>query len=101
MGCSSCSSGGGTPGGCKSNGSCGTGGCNKLNVFDWLTNMEMPSGVNKFDVVEVRFKNSRKAFYRNIENLNLQVGDVVVVESSPGHDVGVVSVEGELSVWLR
>ena len=97
MGCSSCSSGGGTPGGCKSNGSCGTGGCNKLNVFDWLTNMEMPSGVNKFDVVEVRFKNSRKAFYRNIENLNLQVGDVVVVESSPGHDVGVVSVEGELT----
>ena len=97
MGCSSCSSGGVTPGGCKSNGSCGTGGCNKLNVFDWLTNMEMPSGVNKYDVVEVRFKNSRKAFYRNIENLNLQVGDVVVVESSPGHDVGVVSVEGELT----
>jgi cell fate regulator YaaT (PSP1 superfamily) len=97
MGCSSCSSGGGTPRGCQNNGTCSSGGCNKLGVFDWLANMQLPSGQTPYDIVEVRFKNSRKAFYRNSKNLSLQVGDVVVVEASPGHDVGVVSVTGELA----
>ena len=97
MGCSSCSSGGGTPRGCKSNGTCSSGGCNKLGVFDWLANMQLPSGQAPYDIIEVRFKNSRKAFYRNSKNLSLQVGDVVVVEASPGYDVGVVSVTGELA----
>lgn len=103
MGCSGCSTGrgcstasNGLPGGCKNNGSCGAGGCNKLNVFDWLANMELPGGQTTFDCVEIRFKNSRKEFFRNVNNLQLNVGDVVAVEASPGHDMGVVSISGEL-----
>lgn len=97
MGCTSCSSGGGTPKGCQNNGTCSSGGCNKLGVFDWLGNMQLPNGQAPYDIIEVRFKNSRKAFYRNNKDLSLQVGDVIVVEASPGHDVGVVSVVGELA----
>jgi hypothetical protein len=59
--------------------------------------MQLPSGQAPFDILEIRFKNSRKAFYKNTKNLSLQVGDVVVVEASPGYDVGVVSVVGELA----
>lgn len=97
MGCANCSSGGGTPRGCKNNGTCSSGGCNKLEVFDWLANVALPGGQTPYDIVEVRFKNSRKSFYRNAKNLSLQAGDVVVVEASPGYDVGVVSVTGELA----
>ena len=97
MGCSSCSTGkDGQPRGCKNNGTCGTDGCNKLTVFDWLSNMSLPNGHEPFDCVEVRFKNSRKEFFRNKENLTLSIGDVVATESSPGHDVGVVTLVGEL-----
>ena len=97
MGCSNCSSEGGTPRGCKNNGTCSSGGCNKLEVFDWLSNIMLPTGQTPYDIVEVRFKNSRKGFYRNAKGIGLSVGDVVVVETSPGHDVGVVSVTGELA----
>src|ERR1035437_10097044 len=101
MGCVGCSTvsstGNSLPGGCNNNGSCGVGGgCNKLNVFDWLANMELPGGQPVFDIVEVRFKNSRKDFFRNVNNLQLHVGDVIAVEASPGHDMGVVSIAGEL-----
>jgi len=96
MGCASCSSGGGTPNGCKNNGTCSSGGCNKLEVFDWLSNISMPAGQSVYELVEVRFKNSRKAFYRNTNQLSLQVGDVVAVEGTSGHDIGVVSLTGEL-----
>lgn len=103
MGCSGCSTGRGCsttsnalPGGCKNNGSCGAGGCNKLNVFDWLANMELPSGQAACDIVEIRFKNSRKGFYRNVNSLQLNVGDVVAVEATGGHDIGVISISGEL-----
>lgn len=99
MGCGSCGTGGGcgtTPAGCRNNGSCGTGGCNKLNVFDWLANMELPNGQAPFDIVEVRFKNSRKEFFKKDNNIELYAGDVVAVEASPGHDMGVVSLTGEL-----
>ena len=96
MGCSNCSSGGGTPRGCKNNGTCSSGGCNKLEVYDWLANIALPGGQTPYDIVEIRFKNSRKNFYRNSKGLTLHVGDVVVVETSPGHDVGVVWVGGEL-----
>jgi cell fate regulator YaaT (PSP1 superfamily) len=98
-----CSSGCGTqnngiPAGCNDNGSCGvaSGGCNKLNVFDWLGNMNMPEGQKAFDIVEVRFKNSRKEYFRNLNNLTLNVGDIIAVEASPGHDIGLVSLTGEL-----
>jgi cell fate regulator YaaT (PSP1 superfamily) len=97
MGCASCSSGGGTPKGCKNNGTCSSGGCNKLEVYDWLANIALPAGQQVYDIVEVRFKNSRKSFYRNSEGYPLQIGDIVVVEMSPGYDVGVVSVVGELA----
>ena len=99
MSCTSCSTGQdkGIPKGCNNNGSCGTdSGCNKLSVFDWLGNMRLPEGQAACDVMEIRFKNSRKEFYRNVNNLSLHVGDVVAVESSPGHDIGVVSITGEL-----
>ncbi len=97
MACASCSSGGGTPRGCKNNGNCSSGGCNKLEVYDWLANVSLPSGQKPYDIVEVRFKNSRKEFFKNNKELPLQAGDVVVVEGSPGIDVGVVSVVGELA----
>ena len=97
MGCASCSSGGGTPNGCKNNGTCSSGGCNKLEVFDWLSNISMPAGQSVYELVEVRFKNSRKAFDRNTNQLSLQVGDVVAVDTAPGYDIGVVSALGELA----
>ncbi|WP_299258807.1 regulatory iron-sulfur-containing complex subunit RicT [uncultured Aquimarina sp.] len=97
MGCSSCSSGkDGQPKGCKNNGTCGTDGCNKLTVFDWLSNMSLPSGVAPFHCVEIRFKNGRKSFFKNAENLSLSIGDIVATEASPGHDVGIVTLTGEL-----
>jgi cell fate regulator YaaT (PSP1 superfamily) len=95
MGCACGTAKGEKVGGCKNNGACGTGGCNKMNVFDWLSNMEMP-GESKFDVVEVRFKNGRKDFYRNTEKIRLVTGDPVVVEVPNGHHVGYVSMQGEL-----
>jgi cell fate regulator YaaT (PSP1 superfamily) len=58
--------------------------------------MEVPLGQKAFDIVEVRFKNSRKGFYRNSGGLELYPGDIVAVEASPGHDIGVVSIVGEL-----
>lgn len=97
MGCNSCATGkDGQPKGCKNNGTCGTDGCNKLSVFDWLANMSLPQGVEPYNFVEVRFKNGRKHFYKNTENLSLSMGDVVATEASPGHDVGVVALTGEL-----
>jgi cell fate regulator YaaT (PSP1 superfamily) len=97
MACNSCStSDGGAPKGCKNNGTCGTDSCNKLTVFDWLANMTLPSGQEPFDCVEVRFKNGRKEFYRNTEKLTLSIGDIVATEASPGHDIGIVTLTGEL-----
>ena len=97
MGCSSCSTGkDGQPRGCRNNGTCGTDGCNKLTVFDWLSNMSLPAGQQAFDVVEVRFKNSRKEFFRNAEALSLSMGDVVATQAKSGHDVGIVTLTGEL-----
>ncbi|WP_262247735.1 PSP1 domain-containing protein [Parapedobacter soli] len=103
MGCSGCSSGGGCgtggtpPAGCENHGTCGTSGCNKLNVYDWLADMDMPANYKPFDIVEVRFKGSRKEFYVNHENLYLEMGEMVVVEpNTGGYDIGHVSITGEL-----
>jgi cell fate regulator YaaT (PSP1 superfamily) len=97
MGCSSCSttSKDGKTAGCNNNGGCATGGCNKMNVFDWLSNMEMPKE-DRFDIVEVRFKGGRKEFFRNINALQLTTGDAVVVDVPNGHHIGFVSLQGEL-----
>ena len=97
MACTSCStSDGSSPKGCKNNGTCGTDSCNKLTVFDWLSNMSPSNGETPFDCVEVRFKNGRKEFYRNTEKLTLSIGDIVATEASPGHDIGIVTLIGEL-----
>ena len=68
-------------------------GCYKLHSFNWLE--DMPE-VFPTDIFEVRFKNTRKSYYRNVNNLPLRRGDIVAVEASPGHDIGIVSLTGDL-----
>ena len=97
MGCSTCTTAStGSPKGCQNNGSCSEDGCNKLTVFDWLSNMTLPAGEELFDCIEVRFKNSRKEFFRNTEKLPLAIGDMVATEAESGHDVGMVTLTGSL-----
>lgn len=97
MACNSCSTGkDGQPKGCKNNGTCGSDSCNKLTVFDWLSNMSLPNGEKPFDWVEVRFKNGRKHYYKNIEDLTLSIGDIVATQAQAGHDIGMVTLTGEL-----
>jgi cell fate regulator YaaT (PSP1 superfamily) len=70
-------------------------GCAKLDSIDWLKDIDLPPGQKQFDCVEIRFKNSRKEFFRiNIE-YDINVGDIVAVEASPGHDIGIVTLVGE------
>ena len=80
--------------GCASVDTCGN--SYKLNVFDWLSGIKNPAAPPA-DLVEVRFKNDRKCIYKNVNNLPLHIGSIVIVEASPGHDTGVVSVTGELA----
>jgi cell fate regulator YaaT (PSP1 superfamily) len=97
MSCNSCSTGkDGQPKGCKNNGTCGTDSCNKLTVFDWLANMSLPQGEEPFNGVEVRFKNGRKQYYKNTENLSLSIGDIAATQAQSGHDIGMVTLTGEL-----
>ncbi|GGZ88889.1 PSP1 domain-containing protein [Algibacter mikhailovii] len=96
MACASCSTKDGSPKGCKNNGTCGTDSCNKLTVFDWLSNMSLPNGEKPFNWVEVRYKNGRKEYYLNTENLTLSIGDVVATQAKAGHDIGMVTLTGEL-----
>jgi len=95
MGCACGTKTEGKVSGCNNNGACGTGGCNKMNVFDWLSNMDMPVE-NRFSVIEVRFKNGRKDFFKNTDSLTLTTGDAVIVEAATGHHLGYVSLQGEL-----
>ncbi|MEO1449282.1 MAG: regulatory iron-sulfur-containing complex subunit RicT [Bacteroidota bacterium] len=98
MGCGSCGSGGAcSTGGCGKNGGCATGGCNKLNTYDWLGNMLAPDQSEVDNIYEVRFKNTRKGFYRNVNGLRLYIGDEVVVESDRGYDVGTLSLGGVMA----
>lgn len=69
-------------------------GCNKLATYDWL--QDIPKDHQYDEIIEVRFKNTRKGFYRNIHDIRFNCGDIVAVEASPGHDIGVVSLTGEL-----
>lgn len=94
-GCSSCGVRGNKVAGCQNNGGCLTGGCNKLNVFDWLSNMGMPHS-EVFDIVEVRFKSGKKEFYRNQDHLEMVTGDAVIVDVPNGHHLGHISMQGEL-----
>ncbi len=68
--------------------------CNKLDVYDWLGDIDDPLAQTKY--VEVRFKNTRKGIFENTCQLELNIGDVVAVESSPGHDIGIVSAVGNM-----
>ena len=97
MGCSSCANNkDGTPSGCGNNGHCLTGGCNKMNTFDWLSDMEIKDPM-EFNMVEVSFKQgARKDFFRNPISNRTVTGDVVVVNAGSGYDVGRISLSGEL-----
>lgn len=66
----------------------------QLNTYDWLA--DVPGNNEATDLVEVQFKNTRKGYYHNINNLQLKKGDIVAVEASPGHDIGVVTLTGQL-----
>jgi cell fate regulator YaaT (PSP1 superfamily) len=97
MGCGSCGNNNGSHSpGCGNNGACSTGSCNKLNVYNWLTDMVLPEDYEPFNIVEVRFKGSKKQFYKNVNHLELYTGDKVIVDSDIGYDVGEVSLAGEL-----
>ena len=96
MACTNCSTASSNAPGCGSKGSCSNGNCGKMAVFNWLSNMSLPKGQKSFNIIEVRFKNGRKDFFINNNNLNICMGDTVAVEGSPGHDIGVVSLQGEL-----
>ena len=70
------------------------GGCYKLHETDWLA--DYPDNDTESDIVEVRFKNTRRSYFRNVNNLYLKPGDIVAVEASPGHDIGIVSLTGDI-----
>ena len=99
MGCigCTCSTGKDAVSGCRSNGGCASGGCNRHNTYDWLSALGIQDA-RPFDMVEVSFKNgSRKAFYKNPPHTRAMTGDWVLVESaSSGYDLGKISLSGEL-----
>ncbi|MBR5918573.1 MAG: hypothetical protein IKZ83_01550, partial [Prevotella sp.] len=66
----------------------------QLNSYDWLA--DIPGNTDTTDLVEVQFKNTRKGYYHNVNNLDLKKGDIVAVEANPGHDIGVVTLTGQL-----
>ena len=76
----------------------GNGACGRqdkqLNTYDWLS--DVPGNTDTTDLVEVQFKNTRKGYYHNVNNLELKKGDIVAVEANPGHDIGVVTLTGQL-----
>lgn len=98
MGCGSCGTGkDGAPGGCKSHGHCASGGCNRMNVYDWLANLPFSDPESSCKIVEISFnQGSRKDYFRNTSVHQLERGDVVAVEGTSGFDVGMVSLTGEL-----
>src|SRR3982075_3054395 len=97
MGCSNCGTANGKPSGCKSNGGCSTGGCNRLNVHDWLANLPFSDPESGCRIIEVSFnQGSRKDFYRNATTLLFEKGVMVSVEGVSGFDVGEVALTGEL-----
>ena len=99
MGCGSgaCGTKDGAPGGCQSHGSCSTGGCNRMNVHDWLANLPFSDPESNCRIVEVSFNNgSRKDFFRNTTLHFYEKGDMIAVEGVSGFDVGMVNITGEL-----
>lgn len=96
MGCSSCGSGGKVAG-CKSNGGCSSGGCNRMNVHDWLSNLPISDPDSMCRIIEVSFNHgSRKDFFRNSTTQVFEKGDLIAVEGVAGFDVGYVNLTGEI-----
>ena len=101
MGCGSGGCGtskdGGAPGGCQSHGSCASGGCNRMNVHDWLANLPFSDPESNCRVVEISFnQGSRKDYYKNTTLHYYEKGEMVAVEGASGFDVGMVNLTGEL-----
>ena len=98
MSCGSCgTSKDGAPGGCQSHGHCSSGGCNRMNVHDWLANLPFSDPESNCRIMEVSFNNgSRKDFFKNNTNHFFEKGDTVAVEGVSGFDVGMVNITGEL-----
>jgi cell fate regulator YaaT (PSP1 superfamily) len=97
MGCSNCGTADGKPGGCQSHGSCGSGSCNRMNVYDWLSNLPIHDPATECRVMEISFsQGSRKDFFRNTTTQIFEKGEMVSVEGVSGFDVGEVSLTGEL-----
>ncbi|MCX6230344.1 MAG: regulatory iron-sulfur-containing complex subunit RicT [Bacteroidetes bacterium] len=71
--------------------------CSKLDSYNWLKNIEQPQSYKAFDCIEVRFKNSRKEFFKISDNTEYNEGDIVAVEGVPGHDIGIVALTGEVT----
>src|SRR5436190_15580692 len=95
MSCTNC--GTGTPNGCKSNGGCSTGGCNRMNTHDWLRNLPVADMESSCKVIEVSFnQGTRKDFFRNNHLQLFEKGDLISVEGVSGFDVGEVSLTGEI-----
>src|SRR3954469_19910168 len=96
MSCGSCGSGS-TPGGCKSHGHCASGGCNRMNVYDWLANLPYSDPESSCRIVELSFNNgSRKDYFKNTSLNYFEKGELVAVEGVNGFDVGMVNLTGEL-----
>jgi cell fate regulator YaaT (PSP1 superfamily) len=97
MGCSSCGTGSVKAPGCKSNGGCSSGSCNRMNVYDWLANLPFSDPESACRIVEVSFNNgSRKDYFRNNGLNYFDKGDMVAVEGVSGFDVGMVNLTGEV-----
>ena len=98
MGCSGCETAGGKVAGCKSNGGCSSGSCNRMNVHDWLQNFPFADLDTACRAIEVSFNNgSRKEFFKNTTVHLFEKGDMVAVEGVSGFDVGSVSLTGEVT----
>ena len=96
MGCSGCSTGGGSPSGCGNNGACSSGGCNRMNTYDWLAKLDIYDPM-EYDIVEVSFKNgARKAYFKNMPHTRAITGDMVVVDAGNGYDLGRMTLSGDL-----
>jgi len=98
MGCGSCGTGNdGAPGGCQSHGNCASGGCNRMNVYNWLSNLPFSDPESNCKIVEISFNNgSRKDYFKNTTVHYYTKGDMVAVEGVNGFDVGMVNLTGEL-----
>lgn len=93
MGCGSC----GTTGGCQNKGHCSSGGCNRMNVYDWLANLPFADPESNCRIIEVSFNNgSRKDYFRNTTTQYFEKGEIIVVEGVSGFDIGTVNLTGEL-----